>query len=76
MKCWRKSSTMLGWIGIIIIVLSGTRIVHAALIRDTIEVVYLFDEGKGDVIEDSSGNGRDGEITEAKYVKGVFGTCL
>jgi formylglycine-generating enzyme required for sulfatase activity/serine/threonine protein kinase len=31
--------------------------------------LYHFDEGTGDILEDSSGNGHDGKIIEAKWVK-------
>jgi len=31
--------------------------------------LYHFDEGKGDVLKDSSGNGHDGKIVGAKWVK-------
>lgn len=72
-----KSGLVIIWLNVIIFTLSVTGIVHAAVIdKDTIELAYLFDEGKGDVAKDSSGNGRDGQISGAKYVKGVFKTCL
>ena len=32
--------------------------------------LYHFDEGSGDVLRDSSGNGRDGKIVGAKWVRG------
>ena len=37
---------------------------------------WLFDEGKGNVTEDASGNGHDGDIRKAKWVKGKFGKAL
>jgi hypothetical protein len=37
---------------------------------------WLFDEGKGDTVKDSSGKGHDGKINGAKWVKGKFGTAL
>jgi len=37
---------------------------------------WLFDEGKGDVAKDASGNGHDGEIRKAKWVEGKFGKAL
>ena len=50
---------------------------NAALIDlDTVEVLYLFDEGKGEVATDNSSQGRDGAITGATYTDGVFGTAL
>ena len=42
----------------------------------TVEVAYLFNKGNGNVAKDISGNGRDGDITGAKYVKGVIGDGL
>ena len=48
----------------------------AAIDKNTIEFAYLFDEGEGNVARDFSGNGRDGAIFGAVYVKGKFGTCL
>ena len=65
------------WLSVVIFGLVVMDISHAAPInKATVEVAYLFDEGKGNVAKDLSGNGRDGEISGAKYVKGVFGTCL
>jgi hypothetical protein len=37
---------------------------------------WLFDEGKGNVTEDASGNGHDGDIRKAKWVEGKFGKAL
>jgi len=39
--------------------------------------IWLFDEGKGNVVEDSSGNGFSGELKgDLKWVKGKFGNAL
>ena len=38
--------------------------------------MWLFDEGKGKVATDSSGNGNDGEIHDAEWVDGKFGKAL
>ena len=35
--------------------------------------MWLFDQGKGDTVKDSSGNGNDGEIVDAKRVDGKNG---
>jgi len=68
---------LIGWLGIIIFIMLVTGSVHSVVIdEDTVELVYLFDEGDGNVAKDSSGNNRDGQISGAKYVKGKFGTCL
>lgn len=50
---------------------------NAALIDlDTVEVLYLFDEGEGEVATDNSPQGRDGAIAGVKYIDGVFGSAL
>ena len=72
---WGKSAL----IGLILIafglLVAGSS--HSAVLDPkTVEVAYLFDEGKGNTAKDISENGRDGDISGAKYVKGVFGTCL
>ena len=38
--------------------------------------IWLLDEGKGDVIKDSSPNKYDGELTGGKWVKGKFGQAI
>jgi hypothetical protein len=38
--------------------------------------VWLLDEGRGDLAEDISGNGHDGQITGADWVDGKFGEAL
>ena len=44
---------------------------------DTVVGVWLFDEGKGDVATDASGNGLDGEFNgKPKWVEGKFGEAL
>ncbi len=63
--------------GIIVIILSMCSYVHAGIIdEENIEVLYLFDEGEGEVAVDSSPNGRDGAIIGAQYTEGVFGTAF
>ncbi len=47
----------------------------AELLDDAVGI-WLFDEGKGGVAEDTSGNGNDGAITGAKWVEGKFGGAL
>jgi len=50
---------------------------YAKIDPETILGIWLFDEGKGDVAEDSSENGFDGTIMNgAKYVDGKFGDAL
>ena len=38
--------------------------------------IWLFDEGKGGVAADTSGNGNDGEVSGAKWAEGKFGGAL
>ncbi len=38
--------------------------------------IWLLDEGRGDVVADSSGNGHDGQINGAKWDDGKFGKAL
>ena len=47
----------------------------AELLDDAVGI-WLFDEGKGGIAEDTSGNGNDGVITGAKWVEGKFGGAL
>lgn len=77
MKFGNQSGSMLVLLSVIIFTLSVTSITYAALVDEgIIEVIYLFDEGKGEVATDSSPHGRDGEIIGAQYAEGVFGKCL
>lgn len=77
MKLRSRVSIALVWLIVFTFGLLVTSISHTTpLDPKTVEVAYLFDEGKGNVAKDISENGRDGDISGAKYVKGVFGTCL
>lgn len=38
--------------------------------------IWLLDEGQGDTVKDSSGNGNDGKIVKAKWVNGKLGKGL
>lgn len=42
----------------------------------TIVGLWLFDEGNGDVVEDTSGNGNDGEVIGPAWAAGKFGGAL
>lgn len=43
----------------------------------TVVGLWLFDEGKGDTVKDSSGNGNDGKLMgNPKWIKGKFGNAL
>ena len=43
---------------------------------ESIVGIWLLDEGKGDVAEDTSGNGNDGKLVGAKWTDGQFGKAL
>jgi WD40 repeat protein len=43
---------------------------------DGLVAAWLLDEGAGNMAEDASGNGHDGEIRNAKWVEGKFGEAL
>lgn len=48
-----------------------------AIDKKIIVGIWLFDENKGNVIEDASGNGHKGEVVgDVKWVKGKFGSAL
>ncbi|HGJ65600.1 TPA: LamG domain-containing protein [bacterium] len=50
---------------------------YAKINPDTIVCLLNFDEGKGDVAKDSSGNGKDGTLMNGpKWVDGKFGKAL
>ncbi len=48
----------------------------AKIDSDTALGIWFFDEGKGDTAEDSSKNGNDGEIVDAKWATGKFEKAL
>ncbi len=49
----------------------------AEIDKGTIVGSWLFEEGKGDIAKDSSGNGYDGELAEGpEWVEGKFGKAL
>ena len=50
--------------------------VHAEIDPETIVGIWLFDEDEGNVAEDSSGNGHDGQISNAEWTDGEFGSAL
>jgi hypothetical protein len=50
---------------------------YAEIDPGTIVGIWLFNEGKGNVARDSSGNGRNGEVlADVKWVKGMFDDAL
>ncbi|MFQ6031464.1 MAG: hypothetical protein ACE5K2_00965 [Candidatus Zixiibacteriota bacterium] len=55
-------------ISLIVIMLAGQS--YAKIDPKSIVGIWLFDEGKGDTVRDSSFNGNDGKIFGAKWVEG------
>ena len=53
----------------------GVEAFSANLLDDAVGI-WLFDEGKGGVAGDTSGNGNDGTINGAKWAEGKFGGAL
>ena len=61
----------------LIIFLSFTNVSNARIPSDAIVGIWLFDEGKGEVAKDLSGNGHDGEIFGGvKWVNSKFDGAL
>ena len=50
--------------------------IDAAINPDSIVGIWLLDEGQGDTVKDTSGNGNDGKIINAKWTNGKFGKAL
>lgn len=64
----------LSWI--LIFLLVPALIASADIKPENFAGVWLFDEGKGNLAEDATGNGNDGEIMGTKWVDGKFGEAL
>jgi len=64
-------------VSLVVISLIFTGISYAKIDPGTVKGIWLFDEVKGDVAKDSSGNGNDGALMKGpKWVAGKFGTAL
>lgn len=74
-RCQKKLRFTLFSVCVFALLIQGASLA-AVIDKDTIEFAYLFDNDKGDIAKDLSENGRDGEISGAKYIDGVFGKCL
>ncbi len=65
------------WLGIAIVVAIGMFVLGSVYAEEKGLLGYWkFDEGKGDVVKDSSGQGNDGKMHNAEWVKGKFGSAL
>lgn len=67
--------TIILWVNLLVFGVMGSKSGYGFELN-TLEGLWLFDDGKGNIAKDSSKNGRDGEIKGAKWVKGKFGTAL
>ena len=63
-------------ISFIVISLMLTGISSAKIDPKTAAGIWLFDEGRGGVTKDFSGNGNDGKLDGPAWVKGKFGNAL
>ena len=63
------------WIAVMSSFCVATTSLSAELLDDAVGI-WLFDEGKGGVAADTSGNKNDGAITGAKWAEGKFGGAL
>ena len=61
---------------IVLILCFAISYTQAEIDPDRIVGIWLLDEGKGDVAEDASENGREGAITQGKWEKGKFDGAL
>ena len=64
------------YIALMVVSLSFANPGHAEIDPQTCVGMWLFDEGEGDIAEDSSGNGNDGNIFDGTWVDGKLGKAL
>ena len=50
--------------------------IDAKIDPDSVVGIWLLNEGKGDTVKDTSANGNDGKIINAKWTDGKFGNAL
>ena len=72
----RIETPLLACISLIVLPLMLTSIGEAAIDIATVAAYWTFDEGSGDKVGDSSGNGNDGTNAGAKWVNGESGKAL
>ena len=65
---------LIGWAMLLTIFVTETA--FSALLDDNVVLYLPFDEGKGDVARDQSQFGNDGEIRNAKWVEGKYGSAV
>jgi len=68
--------TTLVCIGLVLIHLVPVGQSYAKVDLEAAIAIWLFDEGKGEEAQDSTGNGHDSELNDTKWVDGKFGKAL
>lgn len=63
-------------ISVTIILFLSVSNLSAKIDSDTVVGIWLLDEGNGNTVKDSSDNGNDGNIVNAKWTDGKFGKAL
>ena len=63
-------------LGVVCFSFIAVHISTAEIDFETAVGIWLFDEGKGGVAKDISGEGNDGEVVKAPWVDGKFGKAL
>ena len=59
-----------------ILAMSFLSVIQVAAQKEAAVVYFTFDENAGNTVTDGSGNGNDGKINGATWVKGKFGSAL
>lgn len=64
------------WLVISCFIFASVLVAHADVDPENVVGLWLFEEGGGEVAEDSSGNGHDGQILAGEYDDGKFGQAI
>ena len=68
-----KARLTIALVSVIALSLMAASVSNAAINPEDVVAIWLFDEGDGDIAEDSSGNGHDGQIAaDINWVDGKF----
>lgn len=70
-----KHFIITGLTGMLLLTFCAT-VAFSALLDDNVVLYLPLDEGKGQVAKDQSKFGNDGEIRNAKWVEGKYGSAL
>jgi len=76
MRILKNANLMI--VGMVVLFVAGVLTIpsYAKLDPKNAVGIWLFDEGKGDIAKDSSGNKNDGTLEGPKWVDGKFGKAL